>query len=174
MQTITISESPKHVNETVKIGVWLTDKRSSGKIAFLQLRDGTGFFQGILLKNQVTPEVWDMAKHELHQETSFWVTGEIHEDSRSKFGYEIQVQSIELVGESDDYPIGNKEHGVEFLMDHRHLWLRSSKPNAMLKIRSQVKLATMEFFAKHGFTQLDAPILTGSSPEGTTDLFHIK
>ena len=174
MQTITISESPKHVNETVKIGVWLTDKRSSGKIAFLQLRDGTGFFQGILLKNQVTPEVWDMAKHELHQETSFWVTGEIHEDSRSKFGYEIQVQSIELVGESDDYPIGNKEHGVEFLMDHRHLWLRSSKPNAMLKIRSQVKLATMEFFAKHGFTQLDAPILTGSSPEGTTDLFHTK
>ena len=80
MQTITISESPKHVNETVKIGVWLTDKRSSGKIAFLQLRDGTGFFQGILLKNQVTPEVWDMAKHELHQETSFWVTGEIHEE----------------------------------------------------------------------------------------------
>ena len=174
METITISETPQHVNETVKIGVWLTDKRSSGKISFLQLRDGTGFFQGVLLKNQVSPEVWDEAKHKIRQETSFWVTGEIHEDSRSKFGYEIQISDLEIVGDSDEYPIGNKEHGIDFLLDHRHLWLRSRKPWALMRIRSRVKLATMEFFDKHNFVQFDAPELTASAPEGTTELFDVK
>ncbi|HJA21679.1 asparagine--tRNA ligase [Limosilactobacillus panis] len=172
MKTITISESPKHVGETVKIGVWLTDKRSSGKIAFLQLRDGTGFFQGIIRKNDVSPETFDLAKHDLHQETSFYVTGEIAEDKRSKFGYEIHISDIEIVGKSEDYPIGNKEHGIDFLLDNRHLWLRSRKPWALMRIRSRVKLATMEFFEKHGFTQFDAPELTGSAPEGTTELFE--
>ena len=172
METITISEAPKHVGETVKIGVWLTDKRSSGKIAFLQLRDGTGFFQGIIRKNDVSEEKFDSAKHDLHQETSFWVTGEIAEDKRSKFGYEIHIKDFDIVGESEDYPIGNKEHGIDFLLDNRHLWLRSRKPWALMRIRSRVKLATMEFFEKHGFTQFDAPELTGSAPEGTTELFE--
>ena len=121
MQTINIIDAPHHVNERVKIGVWLTDKRSSGKIAFLQLRDGTAFFQGVLLKNKVTPEVFELAKHELRQEASFWVIGEIHEDTRSKFGYEIQIEDIEVIDASEDYPIGNKEHGIDFLLDNRHL-----------------------------------------------------
>lgn len=174
METINIIDAPKHVSERVRIGVWLTDKRSSGKIAFLQLRDGTAFFQGILRKNDVTPEVFEMARHELRQESSFWVTGEIHEDARSKFGYEIQIEDIELIGESVDYPIGNKEHGIDFLLDHRHLWLRSSKPHALMRIRDRVIRANYEFFGEHGFTKIDAPILTANAPEGTTDLFKTK
>lgn len=174
MQTINIIDAPHHVNERVKIGVWLTDKRSSGKIAFLQLRDGTAFFQGVLLKNKVTPEVFELAKHELRQEASFWVIGEIHEDTRSKFGYEIQIEDIEVIDASEDYPIGNKEHGIDFLLDNRHLWLRSSKPQAMMKIRDRVIRANYEYFGDHGFTKIDPPILTGNAPEGTTDLFHTK
>lgn len=173
VETISIIDAAKHVNERVKIGVWLTDKRSSGKIAFLQLRDGTAFFQGVVLKNEVDEATFDLAKH-LHQESSFWIVGEIHEDTRSKFGYEIQVESIELLDASGDYPITPKEHGVEFLMDHRHLWLRSSRPHAILKIRNEIIRATYEFFNKEGFTKIDAPILTGSAPEGTTDLFHTE
>lgn len=173
MQTINIIDAPKHVNERVRIGVWLTDKRSSGKIAFLQLRDGTAFFQGVLLKNKVDEETFEMARH-LHQEVSLWVTGEIHEDTRSKFGYEIQIEELELIGDSDEYPIGNKEHGIDFLLDHRHLWLRSSKPQAMMRIRDRVIRANYEFFGEHGFTKIDPPILTGNAPEGTTDLFHTE
>ncbi len=171
METIRIIDSPKHVNETVKIGVWVTNKRSSGKIAFLQLRDGSGFFQGVVLKNGIGEEKFTEAK-ELRQETSLYVTGEIHEDSRSHFGYEIQITDFEVVGESEDYPITPKEHGIDFLLDHRHLWLRSTRPNAIMKIRNEVLHAANEFFYKEGFTKFDAPILTGSAPEGTTELFE--
>ncbi|GAX02037.1 asparagine--tRNA ligase [Secundilactobacillus silagei] len=173
MQQINIINAKDHVDEKVKIGVWLTNKRSSGKIAFLQLRDGTAFFQGVVLKNNVSEEVFETAK-ELRQETSMWITGVIHEDSRSKFGYEIAVESIEVIGESEDYPITPKEHGIDFLLDHRHLWLRSSRPHATMVIRNEVIRATYEFFNKEGFTKIDAPILTGSAPEGTTDLFHTE
>ncbi|KRK49322.1 asparagine--tRNA ligase [Secundilactobacillus kimchicus] len=173
MQQINIVNAKDHVNEKVKIGVWLTNKRSSGKIAFLQLRDGTEFFQGVVIKNNVSEETFELAK-ELKQETSMWVTGVIHEDTRSKFGYEIEVEEIEVVGESHDYPITPKEHGVDFLMDHRHLWLRSSRPHAMMTIRNEVIRATYEFFNDHGFIKMDSPILTGSAPEGTTDLFHTE
>ncbi|AQW21553.1 asparagine--tRNA ligase [Lentilactobacillus curieae] len=171
METIRIIDSPKHVNETVKIGVWVTNKRSSGKIAFLQLRDGSGFFQGVVLKNGIGEEKFTEAK-ELRQETSLYVIGEIHEDSRSHFGYEIQITDFEVVGESEDYPITPKEHGIDFLLDHRHLWLRSTRPNAIMKIRNEVLHAANEFFYKEGFTKFDAPILTGSAPEGTTELFE--
>ncbi len=126
-----------------------------------------------MLKNNVSEEVFELAK-ELRQETSMWITGVIHEDSRSKFGYEIAVEDIEVIGESEDYPITPKEHGVDFLMDHRHLWLRSSRPHATMVIRNEVIRATYEFFNKEGFTKIDAPILTGSAPEGTTDLFHTE
>ncbi|ANZ62513.1 asparagine--tRNA ligase [Secundilactobacillus paracollinoides] len=173
MQQINIIDAKDHVNEKVKIGVWLTNKRSSGKIAFLQLRDGTEFFQGVVLKKNVDEAVFEMAK-EIKQETSMWITGVIHEDARSKFGYEIEVETIEVVGESHDYPITPKEHGVDFLMDHRHLWLRSSRPHAIMTIRNEVIRATYQFFNDHGFTKIDAPILTGSAPEGTTDLFHTE
>lgn len=170
-QEIRIAEAKNHVNEEVKIGAWLTDKRSSGKIAFLQLRDGSAFFQGVVLKNQVTEEVFQTAK-ELRQETSMYITGEIHEDSRSHFGYEIEVHNIEVVGTSEDYPITPKEHGIEFLLDHRHLWLRSKRQFAIQQIRNEMARATYEFFNQEGFIKMDPPILTGSAPEGTTELFE--
>lgn len=170
-QEIRIAEAKNHVNEEVKIGAWLTDKRSSGKIAFLQLRDGSAFFQGVVLENQVSEEVFQTAK-ELRQETSMYITGEIHEDSRSHFGYEIEVHNIEVVGTSEDYPITPKEHGIEFLLDHRHLWLRSKRQFAIQQIRNEMARATYEFFNNEGFIKMDPPILTGSAPEGTTELFE--
>lgn len=170
MQQINIADAAQHVNEEVKIGVWLTDKRSSGKIAFLQLRDGTAYFQGVVSKNQVSDEVFELAK-KLRQETSFYVTGVIHQDKRSHFGYEIEISNLELVGESADFPITPKEHGIEFLLDHRHLWLRSRRPFAIMKIRDEMIRATYNFFHLEGFVKFDAPILTGTAPEGTTELF---
>ena len=170
MQQINIADAAQHVNEEVKIGVWLTDKRSSGKIAFLQLRDGTAYFQGVVSKNQVSDEVFELAK-KLRQETSFYVTGVIHQDKRSHFGYEIEISNLELVGESADFPITPKEHGIEFLLDHRHLWLRSRRPFAIMKIRDEMIRATYNFFHQEGFVKFDAPILTGTAPEGTTELF---
>lgn len=170
MQQINIADAAQHVNEEVKIGVWLTDKRSSGKIAFLQLRDGTAYFQGVVGKNQVSDEVFELAK-KLRQETSFYVTGVIHQDKRSHFGYEIEISNLELVGESADFPITPKEHGIEFLLDHRHLWLRSRRPFAIMKIRDEMIRATYNFFHQEGFVKFDAPILTGTAPEGTTELF---
>jgi asparaginyl-tRNA synthetase len=173
VQQISIIDAKAHVNEQVKIGVWLTDKRSSGKIAFLQLRDGTAFFQGVLVKSNVAPEVFQLAK-ELHQEASFWVYGEIHADTRSKFGYEIEISNLELVGKSEDYPITPKEHGIDFLMDERHLWLRHKRPHAIMEVRNEIIRATYQFFNEREFTKIDAPILTGSAPEGTTELFHTE
>jgi asparaginyl-tRNA synthetase (EC 6.1.1.22) len=165
MNKITIQDMPKHVGETVKIGAWLANKRSSGKIAFLQLRDGTGFVQGVVVKANVSEEIFALAKS-IHQETSLYIIGEVTEDTRSSFGYELQVKEIEVIAESHDYPITPKEHGVEFLMDHRHLWLRSKKQHANMKIRNEIIRATYEFFNDHGFTKVDPPILTGSAPEG--------
>jgi asparaginyl-tRNA synthetase len=173
LDTINIIDAKNHVDQEVKIGVWLTNKRSSGKIAFLQLRDGTAYFQGVVVKSIVGEEMFKLAK-ELRQEESFYVTGTIHEDTRSHFGYEIEISQIEKVGSSEDYPITPKEHGVDFLMDHRHLWLRSKKQFAIMKIRNEMIRATYEFFNRNGFIKIDAPILTGSAPEGTTELFHTK
>ena len=171
MEQIQIIDAKKHIGEIVQIGAWVANKRSSGKIAFLQLRDGTAYFQGIVVKNEVGEEIFQIAKN-LHQETSVMITGEIREDSRSKFGYEIGIQGIEVIGESHDYPITPKEHGTEFLMDHRHLWLRSSRQHAIMQIRNEIIRATYQFFNERHFVKIDPPILTGSAPEGTTDLFE--
>lgn len=170
-QLTRIRDAKDHVNETVTIGAWLTDKRSSGKIAFLQLRDGSAFFQGVVVKNAVSEDTFALAKS-LRQETSMLITGEIHEDSRSHFGYEIEVQDIKVLGESEDYPITPKEHGIEFLLDHRHLWLRSKRQFAIQQIRNRMIQATYQFFDQEGFIKMDAPILTGTAPEGTTELFE--
>ncbi len=172
MTKIMISDMPKHVGETVTIGAWLFNKRSSGKIAFLQLRDGSGFVQGVVVKAN-DEEVFAVAKG-MHQETSMYVTGEVTEDTRSSFGYELQVTGIEVISESHDYPITPKEHGVEFLMDNRHLWLRSKKQHANMVVRNEIIRATYEFFNDNGFKKVDPPILTGSAPEGTSELFHTK
>ncbi|MGY3724313.1 asparagine--tRNA ligase [Granulicatella balaenopterae] len=166
-------QAKDYVGQTVQIGAWVTNKRSSGKIAFLQLRDGDCYFQGVVLKADVSEEVFTLCKN-LQQESSVVVTGVIQEDTRSKLGYEMLVQSVELVGESHDYPITPKEHGTDFLMDHRHLWLRSKKQHAIMTVRNEIIRATYEFFNKEGFLKVDPPILTGSAPEGTTELFHTK
>ena len=171
-ELISIKDSSKHVDEEVKMHVWLTDKRSSGKIIFLQLRDGTAFFQGVVRKNDVTDEVFEAAKS-LRQESSFYITGTVHEDARSHFGYEIQITDLKVVSNNEGYPIGNKEHGVDFLLDHRHLWLRSKKPFAIMQIRNTMLKATVDFFEKEGFIKFDAPIFMHSAPEGTTQLFHV-
>ena len=172
-ELISITDSSKHVDEEVKMHVWLTDKRSSGKIIFLQLRDGTAFFQGVVRKNDVSEEVFDTAKS-LRQEASFYITGTVHEDARSHFGYEIQITDLKVVSNNEGYPIGNKEHGVDFLLDHRHLWLRSKKPFAIMQIRNTMFKATVDFFEKEGFIKFDAPIFMHSAPEGTTQLFHVE
>ncbi|AKS38639.1 asparagine--tRNA ligase [Anoxybacillus gonensis] len=169
----TIAEVHKYVGQEVTIGAWLANKRSSGKIAFLQLRDGTGFIQGVVEKAQVSEDVFQAAKS-ITQESSLYVTGVVREDARSPFGYELSVTNIELIHMAVDYPITPKEHGIEFLMDHRHLWLRSKRQHAIMKIRNEVIRATYEFFNENGFVKVDPPILTGSAPEGTTELFHTK
>lgn len=170
---VSISEVNKYVGQEVTIGAWLDNKRSSGKIAFLQLRDGTGFIQGVMVKSEVDESIFQKAKS-LSQETSLFVTGVIQEDSRSSFGYELLVSDIEIIHEASNYPITPKNHGIEFLMDHRHLWLRSRRQHAVMKIRNEIIRATYEFFNSHGFVKIDPPILTGSAPEGTTELFHTK
>ena len=169
----TINQVKNFINQEVTIGGWLANKRSSGKIAFLQLRDGTGFIQGVVVKAEVDEAVFTTAKG-LSQESSVYVTGTIVEDTRSPFGYEMQVKNLEVIQEAVDYPITPKEHGTEFLMDHRHLWLRSKKQHAVMQIRNEIIRATYEFFNDNGFIKIDPPILTATSAEGTTDLFHTE
>jgi asparaginyl-tRNA synthetase len=171
--TTTIRDVAGHVGKTVRIGCWLTRKRSSGKIQFLQLRDGTGFIQGVAVKNEVDEATW-AAADKLTQESSLWVTGVVREEPRSPSGYELTVTGVEIIHLTTDYPITPKEHGIDFLMDHRHLWLRSPKQHAVMTIRATIVRAIQEFFDTRGFTQVDAPILTPTSAEGTTNLFHTK
>ncbi|GAA5415343.1 asparagine--tRNA ligase [Paraliobacillus ryukyuensis] len=169
----TIDQVKHYVGQEVTIGSWLSNKRSSGKIAFLQLRDGTGFIQGVVVKAEVSEDTFQLAKN-MTQETSLYVTGIVAEDSRSPFGYELQVSSIEVIHEAVDFPITPKEHGTEFLMDNRHLWLRSKKQHAIMKIRNEIIRATYTFFNENGYIKIDPPILTGSAAEGTTELFHTQ
>ncbi|MBA9027777.1 asparagine--tRNA ligase [Peribacillus huizhouensis] len=170
---ITISQVSEYVDQEVTIGGWLANKRSSGKIAFLQLRDGSGYIQGVVVKEDVGEEIFARAKS-ITQESSLYVTGIVQTDERSPFGYELQVKNVEIIHESVDYPITPKSHGTDFLMDHRHLWLRSKRQHAVMKIRNEIIRATYEFFNNQGFVKIDPPILTGSAPEGTTELFSTK
>lgn len=169
----TISEVGKFIGQEVTIGAWLANKRSSGKIAFLQLRDGTGFIQGVVVKAEVEEKIFQEAKS-LSQESSLYVSGIVREDERSPFGYELGITKFRVIAAAVDYPITPKEHGTEFLMDHRHLWLRSKRQHAVMKIRNEIIRATYEFFNQEGFVKIDPPILTGSAPEGTSELFHTK
>ena len=173
MDLISMKNAGAYVNQEVKVNAWVTNKRSSGKIAFLQLRDGQVYFQGIVLKAEVSEEVFELAKN-LHQESSVELTGLVQADDRSSLGYELVVKDIRLIGDSMEYPITPKEHGVDFLMDHRHLWLRSSRQHAIMQVRNEIIRATYEFFNNRDFLKIDPPILTGSAPEGTTELFHTK
>jgi len=169
----TISEVNQHVGQEVRIGCWLNNKRSSGKIQFLQLRDGSGYIQAVVVKSEVSEEAWENAKA-LTQESSLYITGTVREDERSQSGYELSVSGVEVIQITSDYPITPKEHGVDFLMDHRHLWLRSTRQRAVLIIRAEIIRAVQQFFNERGFKKVDPPILTPSSCEGTTELFHTK
>lgn len=171
METIRIIDAKDYVGEEVTIKGWVANTRSSGKISFLELRDGTAYFQGVVLKQQVDEAVFDLA-NDLTQETAIEVVGTIEEDARSKFGFEIHVNEITVIGESHDYPITPKDHGVEFLLDNRHLWVRSKRQMAILKIRNQIIKATNDFFVNNGYENFNAPILQANSAENTTDLFE--
>ncbi|MBB6690220.1 asparagine--tRNA ligase [Cohnella xylanilytica] len=168
-----IAGAGAHAGKAVTIGCWLARKRSSGKIQFLQLRDGTGFIQGVLAKDEAAPDVWEAAG-KLTQESSLYVTGVVREEPRSPSGFEIAVTGIDILQIAKDYPITPKEHGVDFLMDHRHLWLRAPRQRAILRIRAEIIAAVQRFFDERGFTRVDPPILTPSAAEGTTNLFHTK
>jgi len=176
---VTIIDVKDYVGQEVTIGAWVANKSGKGKIAFLQLRDGTAFFQGVAFKpnfiekfgEEVGLEKFDTIKR-LSQETSVYVTGIVKEDERSKFGYELDITDIEVIGESQDYPITPKEHGTDFLMDNRHLWLRSRKQVAVMQIRNAIIYATYEFFDKNGFMKFDSPILSGNAAEDSTELFE--
>lgn len=172
MTTISIKQFKDYEGQTVRVGAWIANKRSSGKIAFLQLRDGSGFAQAVVVKADVSEELFTLAKG-VTQETSVWVTGNVKSDGgRTPLGFELEVTDVEVIAESVDYPITPKEHGTEFLMDNRHLWLRSRRQHAIMKVRNEIIRATYEFFNKEGFVKIDPPILTSSAPEGTTELFE--
>ncbi len=163
----------KHLNETITLKGWVYNIRKSGKIWFLIFRDGTEFIQCVILKNEVSPEVFKL-KTTLTQESSITVTGVVQEAPSQKFGYEILVKNIEVIQIAEEYPISLKEHGIEFLLDNRHLWLRSKLPNAILKIRHEVSKASRKFFDERDFTLIDSPMFTPNASEGTTTLFKTK
>src|SRR6266566_1859679 len=167
-----INELSQHVGEEVTIKGWLYNLRSSGKILFPQLRDGTGVVQCVALKSLLAPAVWDSLKG-LGQESALAIKGMVREDSRAPGGYEIDLVAAEIFAEVHDYPITPKEHGTEFLMDHRHLWLRSRRQHAVLKVRHTVVKAVRDFLDNDGFTLADAPIFTPAACEGTTTLFEV-
>jgi len=171
-KTILIRNIRTPFEEAVILKGWLHNIRISGKIAFLILRDGTGFIQCVISKNTVGNEKFETYTR-ISQESSIQVYGTIREDKRSPIGFEMDVQSIEILKMAEDYPISLKEHGVGFLSNIRHLWLRSPKQHALLVIRDLVALQIREFLHQEGFTCIDSPILTGSAAEGTTTLFEL-
>lgn len=170
MQTVRIKDLPQYIGQTIVLQGWLHQKRSSGKIAFLQIRDGSGFVQGVVVKEEVDDETFAVATS-LTQETSITVQGEVRKDERAPSGVELSVSRVTVVYEAHDYPITPKEHGVDFLLDHRHLWIRAPRQRAILKVRAEIIKAIRSYLDTNGFTQVDPPILTPSSCEGTTNLF---
>src|SRR5450631_2711510 len=171
----TIREVGKHEGQTVIIRGWLYNLRASGKLLFPQFRDGSGIIQGVVVKSQVSPELFESIKT-LTQESSVIVTGKVRADKRAPGGYELDVtdaQVVQKVKEDDPYPISPKEHGVDFLMEHRHLWLRSPRQAAILRVRAEIIKAARDYFDDHGFTLTDPPILTPAACEGTTTLFPV-
>jgi asparaginyl-tRNA synthetase len=175
MSTIVrIEELGAHLGEQVTIQGWLYNKRSSGKIHFLEVRDGSGIVQCVVFKGDVSPEVFTQADH-LPQEASLRVTGTVREHGKLKGQFEIGVSTLETVHvPTREYPISPKEHGIDFLMDHRHLWLRSRRQWAILRIRAEIVRAIRDYFDGHGFTLVDAPIFTPNACEGTSTLFSTE
>ncbi|NPA45003.1 MAG: asparagine--tRNA ligase [Chlorobi bacterium] len=170
---IQIKDFKNHEGQTIETQGWLTNKRSGKGLEFIILRDGSGFAQCIVDAESVPNDVFETAKR-LSQESSIKLEGKVVKDEKQIGGYELHVTNLELIGTSVDYPITNKEHGIEFLMDKRHLWLRSKRQWAILKIRNRIIFAINNFFQKEGFVQTDSPIFTGNAAEGSTTLFSSK
>ena len=171
----TIAEIGKHEGQSVTIRGWLYNLRESGKLLFPQFRDGSGVIQGVVPKNAVAPEVFEAIKN-LTQESSVIVEGKVRADKRAPGGYELDVSNVQViqrVSESTPYPISPKEHGVDFLMEHRHLWLRSQRQASILRVRAEIIRAARDFFDSNGFTLTDPPILTPAACEGTSTLFPV-
>ena len=171
----TIAEVGRHDGQAVTIRGWLYNKRESGKLIFPIFRDGTGVIQGVVPKNQVTPEVFDALKN-LTDESSVVVTGKIRADKRAPGGYEMDVVDVKVlqrVPEDDPFPIAKKEHGIDFLMENRHLWVRTPRQTAILRVRAEIIRAARNFFDERGFTLTDPPILTPAACEGTSTLFEV-
>src|SRR6266850_6125264 len=167
-----INDLSKHIGEEVTLKGWLYNLRSSGKLMFPQLRDGTGTVQCVVAKNAVTPEIWEALKP-LGQESALIVTGSVREDSRAPGGVEVDIRDAQVLQNVHDFPITPKEHGPEFLLDNRHLWLRSKKQHAILKVRHTVVKAVRDFLDNDGFTLADTPIFTPAACEGTSTLFEV-
>ena len=173
---IEIRNAHRHVDQEVRIRGWLYNLRDSGRLVFPLIRDGSGIIQGVVIKSEVGPEVFSRVRS-LTQESSLEVRGRIRQDSRAPGGHEMNILAVEvfqLLPEDDPYPITPKEHGVEFLMDRRHLWLRSSRQRAILRIRHEIIRACRDFLDDRDFTLVDTPILTPTSCEGTTNLFEVN
>jgi asparaginyl-tRNA synthetase len=171
----TIADIGKHEGQTVTLRGWLYNLRESGKLLFPIFRDGSGVIQGVLPKNAVPAEIFDAVKG-LTQESSVIVEGKVRVDKRAPGGYELDVSNVQVVqrvSESDPYPISLKEHGVDFLMEHRHLWVRTPRQAAILRVRAEIIKAARDFFDERGFTLTDPPILTPAACEGTTTLFPV-
>ncbi|MCB2198806.1 asparagine--tRNA ligase [bacterium] len=173
MKRVYIEDFPRHVGEEVEVAGWLYNQRGSNKFRFLLVRDGTGIVQSVCSREEKGDEFFEFAKA-LTQETSILVRGTIKQDDRAPGGYELVLTDLEKVADSVDYPISPKEHGVDFLMNNRHLWLRSSKQHAILRIRHEVIRAIRDFFNERGFINFDTPMFTPNAVEGTTTLFSTE
>lgn len=172
MKVVRIEELGAHVGEKVTLSGWLYNKRSSGKLHFLEVRDGSGICQCVVFKGEVSPELFQKGDH-LMQETSLRVTGTVREHAKQKGVFEIGVSELDIIAEpAREYPISPKDHGTDFLMDHRHLWLRSRRQWAILRVRAEIIAAVRDYFDSHDFTLVDAPIFTPNACEGTSTLFQ--
>jgi asparaginyl-tRNA synthetase len=172
MPTVRIADFKGHVGEDVLVQGWLHNKRSSGKLQFLIVRDGSGFAQAVMAKAAVPAEAWD-AGEAMGQESSLELTGKVKEDKRAPGGFEIEVTGLKAIHVTHDFPITPKEHGTAFLMENRHLWLRSQRQHAILRVRHAVVKATRDFLDDQGLTLVDTPIFTPAACEGTTTLFGV-
>jgi asparaginyl-tRNA synthetase len=172
MESVRIADFGRHVGEEVLLRGWLHNKRSSGKLQFLTVRDGSGFAQMVVAKAAVPAEAWE-AGDKAGQESSLELTGRVKEDKRAPGGYEVEVTGLTVLQSVHDYPITPKDHGTAFLMEHRHLWLRSQRQHAIARIRHAVVKAARDFLDDQGYTLVDTPIFTPAACEGTTTLFGV-
>jgi asparaginyl-tRNA synthetase len=173
MQIIHISDLKNYVGQEVTLRGWLFNKRSSGKVKFVILRDGTGYVQCVYFKGNVSTEIFEVAD-KIGQESSIEVTGKVKEEPRSVGGYELDASDLKIIQNAVNYPITPKDHGIEFLLDNRHLWLRSKKQVAILRIRHRIVKAIRDFFDERDFVLMDPPILTPNAVEGTSTLFETE